>query len=98
MLATVATTGYLISGYASLNYNRKDVLKIVLGVSAMFNFLFAVFPIFQLSTNAIALMSFYDRLMHTIIMMILIMCRLILSFGCAFINVKIINIYYRFML
>ena len=46
MLSTVATVGYLISGYASLNYNRKDVLKIVLGVSAMFNFLYAVFPIF----------------------------------------------------
>ncbi|CAD8090910.1 unnamed protein product [Paramecium primaurelia] len=93
LLSTVATVGYLISGYASLNYNRKDVLKIVLGVSAMFNFLYAVFPIFQLSTNAIALMSFYDRLMHTIIMMILIMSRLVLSFGCAFINIYALEVF-----
>jgi hypothetical protein len=80
----------LISGYAALNYKRKDALKMVLCVSSLFNFLYAILPVIKLSTNAISLISFYDRLIHSVIMMILVMGRLVLSFGCGIINVIMI--------
>lgn len=63
----------------------------VLCVSSLFNFLYAILPVIKLSTNAISLISFYDRLIHSVIMMILVMGRLVLSFGCGIINVIIIN-------
>ena len=88
LLTLIATAGYLISGYAALNYQRKDVIKAVLIVAAVFHFLMASLPLLILNKTANELISFYDKLVYTFIMMVLVMCRLTLSFAYGFINVR----------
>lgn len=82
-----------MSGYASLNYLRKDVIKAILILGAIFHFLIASLPLLILNKTANELISFYDKLVYTFIMMVLVMCRLTLSFAYGFINVIYIIIY-----
>ena len=86
-MSLVSTAGYLISGYASLNYLRKEVIKAILVLGATFHFLIAALPLLILNKTASDLITFYDKLVYTFIMMVLVMCRLTLSFAYGFINV-----------
>lgn len=84
-----------MSGYASLNYLRKDVIKAILILGAIFHFLIASLPLLILNKTANELISFYDKLVYTFIMMVLVMCRLTLSFAYGFINVYIYILLYK---
>ncbi|CAD8160524.1 unnamed protein product [Paramecium octaurelia] len=93
LLSLVSTAGYLISGYASLNYLRKEVIKAILILGAIFHFLIAALPLLILNKTASDLITFYDKLVYTFIMMVLVMCRLTLSFAYGFINVYALEIF-----
>lgn len=73
--------------------HRKVVIKCILIVAAFFHLLIAILPLMSLNKNASEILNLYEKLVYTIIMMVLVMCRMTLSFGFGFINV-ILNIYY----
>ena len=56
-------------------------------LGGFFNFLIAALPLLMLNANSKEFIGLYDRLVYTLVMMILVMCRLTLSFGYAFIIV-----------
>lgn len=80
-----------MSGYAALNYLRKEVIRYILILGSIFHFLIAALPLLIYNKTASELLGFYDKLVYTFIMMVLVMCRLLLSFGYSFINVIIFN-------
>jgi hypothetical protein len=63
------------------------VVKYLLLVAAFFHFLIAIWPLLFLNKTTLEYMTTYDHLGYSLKFMVLVMCRLTMSFGFSFLIV-----------
>lgn len=81
------TIGYLGSAYAALNNPRKDTLKNILVITASFTIFVLLWPLLFTVKRASGVVEL-DRFGYSIELMVLILSRIIISFGFSFLNVN----------
>ena len=84
--------GFLGSAYAALNQPRKLTLKAVIVFSSIFTFTDAILPMFFGNTSTTQL-DVFGHIGYSIRMMVLMMTRIILSFGLSFLNVYVLEVF-----
>jgi hypothetical protein len=85
-IGVAETLGYLGSAYASLNQPRKETLKYVIVLSSGFCFVDCLWSLLFIQ-NLPETMGMFDHLAYSLKIMVLIMARIVLSFGFSFLNV-----------
>ena len=92
-IGVAKTIGYLGSAYASLNNPRKETLKNVIVITAAFTVFILLWPYIFVVHRKGGIKEL-DHFGYSIVLMVLVISRIVISFGFSFLNVLIFSYYF----
>jgi hypothetical protein len=92
-IGVAKTIGYLGSAYASLNNPRKETLKNVIVITAAFTVFILLWPYIFVVHKKGGIKEL-DHFGYSIVLMVLVISRIVISFGFSFLNVLIFSYYF----